>query len=977
MKRVSGKKKRERVMTLDPAAGESARPDTSVHGGARGLAKKFDSWVETREIPSETLLRHDNTMGESETTQEDRSGLSPESSTREASVQSGLNKAKYSMSSLAVAEFGGVEAFYGGLDSLIGPPHPDLAAELYAEHNNVTNEAEFGCSMKEFTAHNFKTHTTPAIEFAFVVEAKIPVSTGGNIRIPTSIDSIFEDPVKRMADFGLNVTREEFASIGLLKEEVIALRLYTGPMYTLYNAVLRNKGKGQYRGKFTTTIHLINSGILKLSKLQFCTVVYRGISGRVLPDAFREPNKYGVRGGVEFGFMSCTTDRNVALGYASHEGEQQDCLHGTVLEIRMGMFHKGAQMNWLSQYSHEGEILYAPLTGLEVIGDSYHSDNLEIWPVQLTTNLQSMEIEKLINLRRTHHMHTLQILHRELRDENIPQNAQQSFVRHMRAMEDKDGQWYNNDANFSSAIVVALEEKHNALSFHGGPLQASFDASRELPNEFSGDEPLIPLHTLYGEAGKILKELLDTCPPVSDNTFITISSVPEKNDSRPSDVYIGPTGLALVFLRAAMTESRCCTASVLEDGYQLSKEEHQRRAEKYFKTASQFLQSAMAKINTKRKVQDIGFHCSTSGPYALGAVISYLAGNLVDFKQFVELLVNLGGQTDVDELLYGRAGYLYALVFVLGAIYKPDKSTDLPSILPPEIKSQANLLRQALTQTFQELLKRGGDGEDGKPLTWTFQIGVSGSRNNYLGAAHGDAGILLTMLQAQPYILQRTWTSCRQLVQRSVDYLISRQLPDGNFPRSVKNNQRHLVHWCHGAPGVTALICEAYCLFKDPKYLAAARRCGEVCWHRGVLKKGTNLCHGLSGNAYTFLSLARLENDKTAALKDSNHYFRASCFARLITGYVEPENKTLWKYLGMVQYEMEGFQDRQRHAVGVPDFPYSLFEGKAGVACFLLDMLYPSVSHFPAYELCHESWASLQAFLANSEALDQIKFQIH
>ena len=35
----------------------------------------------------------------------------------------------------------------------------------------------------------------------------------------------------------------------------------------------------------------------------------------------------------------------------------------------------------------------------------------------------------------------------------------------------------------------------------------------------------------------------------------------------------------------------------------------------------------------------------------------------------------------------------------------------------------------------------------------------------------------------------------------------------------------------------------------------------------------------------------------------------------------------------------------------MPNFPYSLFEGAAGVAYFLADLLEPQLSSFPAYEL--------------------------
>mgnify|MGYP002053436878 CR=1 FL=1 len=39
---------------------------------------------------------------------------------------------------------------------------------------------------------------------------------------------------------------------------------------------------------------------------------------------------------------------------------------GIVLEIRQGMVNRGADISWLSQYPHERETLFGPLTGIEV-----------------------------------------------------------------------------------------------------------------------------------------------------------------------------------------------------------------------------------------------------------------------------------------------------------------------------------------------------------------------------------------------------------------------------------------------------------------------------------------------------------------------------------------------------------------------------------------------------------------------------------
>ena len=105
-------------------------------------------------------------------------------------------------------------------------------------------------------------------------------------------------------------------------------------MYVHYNSTLRNGTKGEY----VTTLHAINSGIIKLSKQTKACTVYRGVAGGVLPDQFWEPNEHGVIGGIEMGFMSTTTERKVALSYT----QQQSSEAKMVFEIRMGMIDRGA-----------------------------------------------------------------------------------------------------------------------------------------------------------------------------------------------------------------------------------------------------------------------------------------------------------------------------------------------------------------------------------------------------------------------------------------------------------------------------------------------------------------------------------------------------------------------------------------------------------------------------------------------------------
>ena len=78
-------------------------------------------------------------------------------------------------------------------------------------------------------------------------------------------------------------------------------------VFVKYNAVLRGLNSDVARlaqrfaelckgNRYTTTLHSINSSIVKLSKLTKASKVYRGIRGGLLPNEFWEPNKYNVCG---------------------------------------------------------------------------------------------------------------------------------------------------------------------------------------------------------------------------------------------------------------------------------------------------------------------------------------------------------------------------------------------------------------------------------------------------------------------------------------------------------------------------------------------------------------------------------------------------------------------------------------------------------------------------------------------------------
>jgi hypothetical protein len=92
------------------------------------------------------------------------------------------------------------------------------------------------------------------------------------------------------------------------------------PHDTMY---LRLRARGNL---FATTVHVLVSAVLKLARsvrLPAGLELYRGLGAvRELPDGFFRADGRGRRGYLEWGFLSTTTDRAVAmqvgLGIAQH-----------------------------------------------------------------------------------------------------------------------------------------------------------------------------------------------------------------------------------------------------------------------------------------------------------------------------------------------------------------------------------------------------------------------------------------------------------------------------------------------------------------------------------------------------------------------------------------------------------------------------------------------------------------------------------
>jgi hypothetical protein len=143
---------------------------------------------------------------------------------------------------------------------------------------------------------------------------------------------------------------------GLIKCEVIALSLYSGPMFEIYNCMLRQFPADRYEtfsgqgNTFSTTIFVLVSAIQKLSRHMFLPPsirLYRGFSSMEMPESFSKVDEdTGCCGYAEWGFISTTANKDVAIQYSGVDAGRP---RATVLCIRTSSVDRGASIAEFSQ----------------------------------------------------------------------------------------------------------------------------------------------------------------------------------------------------------------------------------------------------------------------------------------------------------------------------------------------------------------------------------------------------------------------------------------------------------------------------------------------------------------------------------------------------------------------------------------------------------------------------------------------------
>lgn len=371
-------------------------------------------------------------------------------------------------------------------------------------------------------------------------------------------------------------------------------------------------------------------------------------------------------------------------------------------------------------------------------------------------------------------------------------------------------------------------------------------------------------------------------------------------DIDPSDfsVYTGTAGVALAMLHSHKAAAR---AGSDMDAYFLAR-------------ANKLSIAALRRAEEPRRSSPrVTFLNGPVGPWLVRAMCHAASGapeRAVKYLgQIREFVVWLESPANDNELLYGRAGYLYACALAQRCFVDQEETFDAPI---------AQCLRWLIDAGLQGASEHRAELGSGPPLMFTWH------ESKYLGGAHGFAGIVLVMLHLWAYL----GPSTRLAVCNTIAWLLDLQYDSGNFPSSLGSIDDRLVQFCHGACGFVPMLARAAEVLADEAPELAARcvpaacAAGQVIWERGLIRKGPGLCHGLSGSAYALLVLHRATGDG------------------------------VWRERAMAIAEFSrtsAYRTNSRPA----DSALSLFEGESGLLCLYADLLFSSSSetYFPAYEL--------------------------
>lgn len=174
-----------------------------------------------------------------------------------------------------------------------------------------------------------------------------------------------------------------------------------------------------------------------------------------------------------------------------------------------------------------------------------------------------------------------------------------------------------------------------------------------------------------------------------------------------------------------------------------------------------------------------------------------------------------------DEFLYGKAGFLNGLLSFHGY--------------------NDNRWQSCARKIILKLFENGRNTANSSPWSGECSLLYQWHNKFYIGAAHGTAGIIHSLLLAAD-LMQDSNIFGEDELKETCEFLYRLRSPEtNNYFSSLDSKRSELVQWCHGAPGFVYLFCKAAEHFFNETYLERAFEASILVWNFGWLLKGPGL----------------------------------------------------------------------------------------------------------------------------------------
>ncbi|KAG7218535.1 hypothetical protein INR49_006601, partial [Caranx melampygus] len=291
-------------------------------------------------------------------------------------------------------------------------------------------------------------------------------------------------------------------------------------------------------------------------------------------------------------------------------------------------------------------------------------------------------------------------------------------------------------------------------------------------------------------------------------------------DPHDFSTYTGWTGIALLYLQLHRVSHEAS---------------HLQRALDYVKRAMRILNG--------RKVT---FLCGDAGPLAVGAVVHHKLNNAADSKDCLSRLLQLqravlSPDSEMpDELLYGRAGYLFALLYVNKEI--GGDTVDEETITKPGAKLHPQMLSDLVRPSVDYVRHK-------KFRSGNFPSSLSNESDRLVHWCHGAPGVIHMLIMAHKVFKEEKYlkeaADCAEVI----------------WQRGLLRKGYGI---CHGTAGNGYAFLTLYKVTQDKKYLYRACKFAEWCLDYGthgcrIPDRPYSLFEGMAGAIHYLSEMATPE----------------------------------------------------------------------------------------------------------------------